>query len=558
MSLEVAGGFLAVPAAVWLGIVVDVAVKGTVVLTAAHLAVRLLPRLPASLACRLWTVAFAILLLLPAVPAVGIPSYGVPGSMLSIIQHGPDVPVASAPAIERQAPAAASDRPVEAGDPEAAAPSSVVLPYWRVPVIAYLLGLLWYGGRTATRIAAGLRAAATARPGRSPELARLIDGVRNALGITRGVRYRISDTAEVPFVAGIVRPVLVLPEAARLWDEERLRTVVLHEIAHIRRRDLLRLVLIELACAVHWFNPLARAGAARARLEAEIACDEAACREGDRFDYARLLVRCARSAAGAGGPHLFAGMAGGQGLERRVRRLLEPESRRASDHGRFPAWGILTLAAVLVLPVIGIRIVAVDTPHPVARETSAPAAARPSPERSGSGIHEAAAAGDTARVDALLAGDRSLLDARDGKGMTPLALAAWNDHPGLVRHLTALGADTGIKNRNGLTPLFCAVDRGRLSTARLLIGAGADWRTTGFRGRTLLHMAARAGDTSLVRDLLDRGAGVNPVDVRGATPSDIAARHGHHEVVALLASRGGVGTGIYRPVPVRRFVKIPV
>jgi hypothetical protein len=49
--------------------------------------------------------------------------------------------------------------------------------------------------------------------------------------------------------------------------------VLLHELAHLRRRDPLTNGLLVLAQSVHWFNPLARFAVARCRAERELACD---------------------------------------------------------------------------------------------------------------------------------------------------------------------------------------------------------------------------------------------------------------------------------------------
>ena len=47
--------------------------------------------------------------------------------------------------------------------------------------------------------------------------------------------------------SGLLRPLLLLCRQARLWEVERRRVVLLHELAHVRRADWLTLVLAEIA-----------------------------------------------------------------------------------------------------------------------------------------------------------------------------------------------------------------------------------------------------------------------------------------------------------------------
>jgi hypothetical protein len=90
----------------------------------------------------------------------------------------------------------------------------------------------------------------------------------------RGVSLRETEALSVPTLAGLVRPAIWMPRAwlAQLSDAE-LRHVLLHELGHARRRDLLVQWLFSLAVCVHWFNPLAWLAARCARADREMACD---------------------------------------------------------------------------------------------------------------------------------------------------------------------------------------------------------------------------------------------------------------------------------------------
>ena len=101
------------------------------------------------------------------------------------------------------------------------------------------------------------------------------------LEIRRPVRVVHSPTVSTPMAWGILRPALLLPANAVSWSADRRRAVVLHELAHVKRRDCLIHVLAQAARAVHWFNPLAWVGTRRLRAERERACDDLVLNSGD-------------------------------------------------------------------------------------------------------------------------------------------------------------------------------------------------------------------------------------------------------------------------------------
>ena len=117
----------------------------------------------------------------------------------------------------------------------------------------------------------------------------------------RGVALRVTEALDVPALAGVWRPQVWLPRAwADTLEAEEIRHVLLHELGHARRRDLLAQWLCSLACCLHWFNPLVWMLAAMARADRELACDawvlarsHADPGEGFPAAYGRTLIRIA-------------------------------------------------------------------------------------------------------------------------------------------------------------------------------------------------------------------------------------------------------------------------
>ncbi len=96
--------------------------------------------------------------------------------------------------------------------------------------------------------------------------------LRKELGIKCGVPVKEYAGTASPMIAGFVKPVLVLPPEQ--YGEVELYFILKHELIHLKRRDVWFKLLLMLANAVHWFNPLIWLMQREAVIDMELACDE--------------------------------------------------------------------------------------------------------------------------------------------------------------------------------------------------------------------------------------------------------------------------------------------
>jgi beta-lactamase regulating signal transducer with metallopeptidase domain len=121
----------------------------------------------------------------------------------------------------------------------------------------------------------------------------LVEECSARLPLSRSPKVRITMADVSPLICGMIQPVLVLPESLlNSAGESQLRQIVLHELAHARRHDLVWCWIPHVTRMMYWFHPVAHWVAFREALERELACDEMAMSrsEATAADYARTLV----------------------------------------------------------------------------------------------------------------------------------------------------------------------------------------------------------------------------------------------------------------------------
>jgi WD40 repeat protein/beta-lactamase regulating signal transducer with metallopeptidase domain len=185
---------------------------------------------------------------------------------------------------------------------------------------------------------------------------RLIAELSARIGLTRTVATFESPQPVVPMTWGLLRPMILVPEDWRDWPQERQRCVLLHELAHVKRLDVVFQIIGRLAAALYWFNPLVWFAVRQLRIERELACDDCVLASGERAtDYARELLTIAKLyrlrplAVGAA-------MAHSARLDQRVLRILD-QARSHMPMSPGEARSLFITVAVVVLGVAATSLV---------------------------------------------------------------------------------------------------------------------------------------------------------------------------------------------------------
>src|SRR5262245_16350571 len=418
--------------------VADIVVKATLLFVAAGAAAFVLRRRSAAVRHMVWTLALAGVLLLPilsiALPRWQMPLLTIEGAA-SVSSFHPSTGSGWSRAESRdQSPVSSAQPPVAHGlcdgcpaeaalapkaDPQAATRSKLPIASTQIgsripdagsrnpqrtatrdPRTAVLQGAswsailltVWIAGALLilARLGAGILAVwwmshRTERVTDAPWLqqARSLAG---SLGISPRIAFLRSGGAAMPMAWGILRPAVLMPSTADEWPADRLRIVLLHELAHVKRRDCLTHMLAQVACALHWFNPLAWMAARHVRTERERACDDLVLAAGTRGpDYADQLIEIARVMRSGRFPAVLAGaslaMAHRSELEGRLMAILDPRVPRAGL-SRLRALGATSAFALAVMPLASMQpwtIVSAEDQQPATTVQSSVTTQQPTP-----------------------------------------------------------------------------------------------------------------------------------------------------------------------------------
>jgi hypothetical protein len=179
-----------------------------------------------------------------------------------------------------------------------------------------------------------------------------VEQVARQLGVKEKITILESDRFNVPFVSGILRPRLIMPSHAKTWPSRRLKNILHHELAHVKRKDILIQFMAQVVCCIYWVNPLVWILERQVFLERERACDDMALGQDIKAsEYAGHLMEVLEEMGNKTYNNLWVitAMAEGTDFKDRILSILNPTARRRSPQ-RMHFRAMIVLALLFLLP----------------------------------------------------------------------------------------------------------------------------------------------------------------------------------------------------------------
>ncbi|WP_182870925.1 M56 family metallopeptidase [Rhodopirellula sp. JC639] len=199
-------------------------------------------------------------------------------------------------------------------------------------VIAYLLGVAVFLIRLTLAVWGGHRLRSTSQPLDDSHLLNIVAEQARRVGLRIVPVVALCERVAVPTVVGVVRPMVLIPASIITGlAPDQFATIISHELAHIRRYDLLVTLLQRTIESFFFFHPVVWYLSRRISRHREVCCDDLVVSTGHGpMDYAGALLRMAELCVAADPTGAIAATATGTDrsqFESRVKRLMTMTQR---------------------------------------------------------------------------------------------------------------------------------------------------------------------------------------------------------------------------------------
>lgn len=215
---------------------------------------------------------------------------------------------------------------------------------WLMGVLFLLARIIWFPLRLNAQLAQHETAT-------GPAVFAVLEQSKRLMGMRKVLPIVQSRAVASPALLGFIRPWLLLPDGmVERFTPEELRFVFLHELAHLKRRDIAVNWLMTILQILHWFNPLVWIAFARMRADRELACDELAlsfAKADENKTYGQAIIKLLE---GFSRPAVLPGLVGiledKQQMKRRITMI--------AQFKKTSAWPVLAAVLMMTLGLISL------------------------------------------------------------------------------------------------------------------------------------------------------------------------------------------------------------
>jgi len=177
------------------------------------------------------------------------------------------------------------------------------------------------------------------------EIHAVIAELTREMGIKKSIIPMINSEIVSPMIMGLMRPVLILPYEE--YGEIDLRFILRHEFTHFKNKDILYKIILFIANAVHWFNPIVYFMVAEAHADLEKVCDDEVIRNRgleERREYSEVILNSIGQRKMRGGVLTTNFYTNTKKIKARFMNIMDMKKRKSGFAGLF----VVAFAAIMI------------------------------------------------------------------------------------------------------------------------------------------------------------------------------------------------------------------